>query len=57
MKNINHHYKPNNIKKLTMNFWLQLLQWLQLLVLSFTRIRKTGVQYNTIKINSTQTIK
>jgi PKD-like domain len=39
MKNINDQYKKGNISKTTGNFWICLLQWLRLLVLSLTRAR------------------
>jgi len=39
MKNINDEYKKGNISKTTGNYWICLLQWLRLLVLSLTRAR------------------
>ncbi len=41
MKNFSSQDKLNNPVKLTKNFWVHLLQWLKLLVLSFARIRKS----------------
>ena len=40
MKNILPTYKTENKRKETMNFWLSLLRWLKLLVLSYTRERR-----------------
>jgi PKD-like domain len=39
MKNINDQYKKGNLSKTTGNYWICLLQWLRLLVLSLTRAR------------------
>ena len=39
MKNFNQKYQPTKYKS-TQQFWFNLLQWLRLLVLSFTRKRK-----------------
>lgn len=40
MKNIYNQYNIKKTEKSIMTFWLQLLQWLRLLVLSLTRVRK-----------------
>src|SRR5437773_11119101 len=40
MKNFKNKYKTANTIKQATSFWLSLLQWLKLLVLSYTRERK-----------------